>query len=136
VAKLGDLMLAKALSGIKATPITRPGQLVGDLVYMAPERTREDAVVDVRSDLYGLGATLYALLTGRPPFQGKSLIDTVSMIRQAAPVPPRQFQPDIPDALQDAVLKLLAKRPEQRHESAAKVARELETTLRQQGLEA
>jgi serine/threonine protein kinase len=135
-AKLGDLMLAKALSGIKATPITRPGQLVGDLVYMAPERTREDATVDARSDLYGLGATLYALLTGRPPFAGKSLVETVSMIRQAAPVPPKQFQPAVPDALQDAVLKLLAKRPEQRHASAAQAARELERIAREEGVEA
>ena len=67
---LGDLMLAKGLEGTTAQQITQPGQLIGDLAYMSPERTQPDAVADCRSDLYGLGATLYALLAGavaKPP---------------------------------------------------------------------
>src|SRR5262249_3204907 len=73
VTRLGDLMLAKALEGTMVEQITRPGELVGDVAYMSPERTRGMTNVDGRSDLYGLGATLYALLTGRPPFEGATL---------------------------------------------------------------
>ena len=81
VVKLGDLMLAKALEG--GTQITRPGELVGDIVYMSPERTRGiPEEIDARSDLYGLGATVYALLAGRPPFEGGTLAEKVTRIRQ------------------------------------------------------
>src|SRR5262249_34859639 len=61
VCKLGDLMLAKALENTAAQQITRPGELVGEVEYMSPERTRGTTELDARSDLYGLGATLYAL---------------------------------------------------------------------------
>src|SRR5262249_41929647 len=64
VVKLGDLMLAKALEGPLARQITRPGELIGDVNYMCPEQTHGTQDLDARSDLYGLGATVYALLTG------------------------------------------------------------------------
>src|ERR1700736_4497671 len=70
--KLGDLMLAKALEGVLARQITRPGELLGDVRYMSPERTRESAGVDGRSDIYSLGAVVYTVLTGRPPVAGRS----------------------------------------------------------------
>jgi pSer/pThr/pTyr-binding forkhead associated (FHA) protein len=123
---LGDLMLAKALEGTLAAQVTRPGQLIGDLPYMSPERTRQDAPVDCRSDLYGLGATLYALLTGRPPFEGNSLPDLVKQIRSDAPPPPKQFQLSINDKFQDIVLQLLAKRPEDRYATAGDMLRDVE----------
>jgi serine/threonine protein kinase len=67
VVKLGDLMLAKALEGALAQQVTRPGELVGDVNYMSPERTRgQTDGVDGRSDLFGLGATCYALLSPGP----------------------------------------------------------------------
>src|SRR5262249_11433508 len=81
VAKLGDLMLAQALEGTLAQQITKPGELIGDIAYMAPERTRGTADIDGRSDLYGLGATLYALLTGRPPFTADSAPELITKIR-------------------------------------------------------
>src|SRR5262249_6059077 len=81
VAKLGDLMLAKATEGKLAQPITRPGRILGDLAYMPPERTQGSEHLDTRSDLYGLGATLYALLTGQPPFVAHSTPDLIAMIR-------------------------------------------------------
>jgi serine/threonine protein kinase len=133
-AKLGDLMLAKALDGIKAKPITRPGELVGDLVYMAPERTREDLTVDTRSDIYGLGATLYVLLTGRPPFDGGTLVQTLAKIRQEDPVPPKKYQLSIPDGMQDIVLKMMAKRPELRYQTPADLVKDLERLAKFQGM--
>jgi serine/threonine-protein kinase len=133
-AKLGDMMLAKAMDGIKARAITKPGELVGNVSYMAPERTRSDVEVDTRADIYGLGATLYALLTGKPPFQGKSLVETIAAIRQADPVPLKKFQLSIPDNLQDAVMTMLAKRPEQRFQTPADAARALERVAKFQGV--
>jgi serine/threonine protein kinase len=134
VAKLGDMILAKALDGIKAKQITKPGELVGDLAYMAPERTRSDVEVDTRADIYGLGATLYALLTGKPPFQGKTLVETIAQIRQSDPVPPKKFQLSIPDQVQDIVMTMLAKRPELRYQTPAETARALERVAKYQGV--
>jgi serine/threonine protein kinase len=125
-AKLGDLMLAKALEGTLAQQITRPGELVGDVGYMAPERTRGAGEVDGRSDLYGLGATVYALVTGRPPFAGGSLPELIGKIRNAEPEKPKKFQMAIPDLFQGTVLKLLAKRPEERFQSAGELLKDLE----------
>jgi serine/threonine protein kinase len=136
VVKLGDLMLAKALEGTMAQQITRPGELVGDVAYMSPERTRGLAAVDGRSDLYGLGATVYALLTGRPPFEGDTLIERITRIRQTEPVKPTKFQMCIPGALEGVVLKLLAKRPEDRHQTAAALVAELERVGKTQGVTA
>jgi serine/threonine protein kinase len=134
IAKLGDMMLAKALEGIKAKQITRPGELVGNIAYMAPERTRSDVEVDTRADIYGLGATLYALLTGKPPFEAKSLVETIAQIRQADPVPPKKIQLSIPDQFQDAVMVMLAKRPELRYQTPADAARALERIAKFQGM--
>jgi eukaryotic-like serine/threonine-protein kinase len=134
VAKLGDMMLAKALEGIKAKQITKPGELVGDIAYMSPERTKSDVEVDTRSDIYGLGATLYALLTGKPPFAGKTLVETIAQIRQSDPVPPKKFQLSIPDKFQDVVMMMLAKRPELRYQTPAQAARALEQVAKYQGM--
>jgi serine/threonine protein kinase len=117
-ALLGDLMLAKALEGSLALQVTRQGELVGDLAYMAPERTRGTTDSDGRSDLYGLGATVYALLTGRPPFGGGTAAEVIAKIRTAEPEKPKKYQLSIPDQFQGVVLKLLAKRPEERYQTA------------------
>jgi serine/threonine protein kinase len=124
--KLGDLMLAKALEGPLAKQITRSGQLLGDVAYMSPERTRGLRHIDATSDLYGLGATLYALLTGRPPFEGATLTEMITRIRQTEPAKPTQFQKAIPQALEAIVLKLLAKRPDHRYSTAENLLAALE----------
>jgi serine/threonine protein kinase len=126
VAKLGDLVLAKALEGMLAEKITRPGEILGDVHYMSPERAVSGPGVDARSDLFSLGALTYALLTGRPPFEGTSAVETLIMIREADPVRPAQYQPAIPVPFERAVLKLLHKRPEDRYQTAAEVLQELE----------
>jgi serine/threonine protein kinase len=127
VAKLGDMMTAKALEGSQAQQITKPGELLGDVQYMAPERTSGMAAdVDQRSDLYSLGATVYALLTGRPPLQGSSLVETILKIRQEQPVGPKRHRPDMPAGLDVIVLKLLAKPPEQRYQTAGQLLGDLD----------
>jgi serine/threonine protein kinase len=124
--KLGDLMLAKALEGTATEQITRPGELVGDVAYMSPERTRGTTEVDARSDLYGLGATVFALLTGHAPCDGKTLIEKVTRIRQVVPDKPTKFQMSIPPMFEGVVMKLLAKEPKDRYQTAADLVKELE----------
>ena len=133
--KLGDLMLAKALEGTLAEQITRPGELVGDIAYMSPERTYGGtATVDGRSDIYSLGATVYALLTGRPPFSTVSLAETIRQIRNDEPAKPKKFQLAIPDLFEGTVLQMLAKRPDDRFQTADELLEELERVGKFQGL--
>jgi hypothetical protein len=134
VAKLGDLMLAKALEGVLAVDVTEPGALLGDLNYLSPERTYPGAAVDERSDLFGLGATAYALLTGRPPFADLSPAETVKKIRAARAERPKKFQMSVPDPFEGVVLKLLARRPEDRYQSAAELLGELERMAQVNGV--
>lgn len=125
MAKLGDLLLAKALEGANSAQVTSPGRLVGDLAYMSPERTRGDSDIDCRSDLYGLGATLYALLTGRPPFEGKAIPQLISKIRSETPKPPSEFQLSINPMFNDLVKRLLEKRPEDRYQAPELMMKDL-----------
>jgi serine/threonine protein kinase len=133
-AKLGDLMLAKALEGALAKQITRPGEIVGDVAYMSPERTRGTTDLDGRSDLYGLGATVYALLTGRPPFTGTTLVEKITKIRQSDPEKPTKFQMSIPARFEQVVLKLLAKAPDDRYQTATELLKELDKVGRMSGV--
>jgi len=125
-AKLGDLMLAKALEGAMAVTVTGPGELLGDVNYLSPERTYPDAAVDERSDLFSLGATVYALLTGRPPFADLSPIETIKKVRTGEAERPKKFQLSVPELFEKMVLKLLARRPEERYQSARELLDELE----------
>ncbi|HEV3262362.1 MAG TPA: FHA domain-containing serine/threonine-protein kinase [Gemmataceae bacterium] len=124
-AVLSDLMLAKALEGTLAEQVTGPGTLLGDEAYLAPERTREGAEVDARADLYGLGATLYALVTGRPPFAARTPQRLIALVRSAAVVPPTTYQLCIPALFEGMVLRLLAKTPDERHSSARELLQDL-----------
>jgi serine/threonine protein kinase len=133
-ALLGDLMLAKALEGSLAANITKPGQLLGDVAYMSPERTKGTTELDCRSDLYSLGATIYALLTGKPPLEGMSLTETITKIRSEKPKPPKQYQPSIPDTLEALVLKMLAKKPEDRPQTPAELLAQLERLAKMNGV--
>ena len=133
---LADLMLAKALEGNFSQQITAPGQLIGEVPYMAPERTRDADPVDTRSDIYGLGATLYALMAGRPPFESSSLSELVRMVREDEPTPPKEFQLSINEKFQDAVARMLAKKPSDRYQTPTELLRDLERIGRFNNLEA
>jgi serine/threonine protein kinase len=135
-AKLGDLMLAKALEGNLAQQITRPGELIGDVAYMAPERTRGAGDIDGRADLYGLGATVYALIAGRPPFAAGSLPELITRIRNAEPEKPKKYQMGVPDMFQGVVMKLLAKRPEERFQTAKELLTDLDRVGKFSGVSA
>lgn len=126
VCLLGDLVLAKALEGTLAKQVTQPGQLIGDVPYMSPERTRDSAAADHRSDLYGLGATLYALLTGRPPAEADALPALVQQVREAVPKPPKEYQLSVEDRFQDVVMQLLAKSPEDRYQTPRELLKDLD----------
>jgi serine/threonine-protein kinase len=93
---------------------------------MSPERTRGTSDVDGRSDLYGLGATVYALIAGRPPFTGGSLAELIYKIRTADPERPQKYQMSVPNLFQETILKLLAKKPEDRYQTATELLHELE----------
>jgi len=132
--KLGDLMLAKAVEGSMAQQITQANEVLGDLRYLSPEQTFGPERMDERSDIYSLGALLYAALTGQPPFEGNDLIETITKIRQAPVVMPKKYQMSIPDAFQAVVLRMLAKRPEDRYPNADELLRDLERVARYQGV--
>ncbi|MFM2247898.1 MAG: hypothetical protein RL071_3973 [Pseudomonadota bacterium] len=102
----------------------RPAE--GTLATIAPEQTgRTNRSIDHRADLYGLGATLYHLLTGRPPFVGADALDVVSGHLSRAPTPPDQLRAAVPPALSAVVLRLLAKAPDDRYQTAAGLAADL-----------
>jgi serine/threonine protein kinase len=133
-AVLSDVVLAKALEGALAQQITRPGEILGDYRYMAPEQVGPGDPVDARADIYSLGALLYALLTGRPPLAGDSLPATVNLIRNVEPARPKKFQMSIADRFEGVVLKMLAKKPHARYQNAAELLNELDRVGRYHGL--
>jgi serine/threonine protein kinase len=133
-ALLGDLMLAKAIEGALAVDITRPGEIVGDVRYMPCERLLGKDAVDARSDIYSLGALVYALLTGRPPLAGPSLLETLALIRNGEPVRPKKFQLSISDLFEGVVMRMLARRPEDRYQTADELLVHLDRAILYQGV--
>lgn len=123
--KLGDLMLAKALDDC-GERITRPGEFVGNLRYLAPEQLAGDGWVDHRADVYSLGATLYAVLTGRPPFDGATTGEIVHAVLTGRVEPPSRLHMGIPPAFEGVVLRMMARSPDERFASASEVLRQLE----------
>ena len=104
--------------------LTHHDSLLGTPRYMSPEQARTGSI-DGRTDVYSLGATLYELLTLRPPFDGQSAAELLDQIGRDDPVPPRKFQPRLPRDLETIVLKALAKRPVDRYATAAELAEDL-----------
>ena len=102
---------------------TIPGQALGTPAYMAPEQAdgRLD-VIDQRTDVYGLGAILYEILTGASPFAGNSTQEVLRKVREEAPAAPRQLWADVPAVLEAVCLRALAKHPADRPPAAAELA--------------
>jgi serine/threonine protein kinase len=136
-AKLLDFGLAKTIAAepISASvmtqklddrqPLTAEGTIVGTFQYMAPEQL-EGADADARTDIFALGAVLYEMTTGRRAFQGKTRTSLIAAIIRGEPQPIAELQPLTPPALEHVIARCLAKDPEDRWQSAADVAAELE----------
>ena len=129
--KLRDFCLASRIAREQTT--ARPARLIeGSLPYVSPEQTgRMNRSIDSRSDLYSLGVTCYQLITGRLPFEASDAIGWVHCHVARKPVPPDLLRPSIPRAVSDIVLKLLAKVPDERYQSASGLAHDLERCLQQ-----
>jgi serine/threonine-protein kinase len=106
---------------------TVQGQALGTPAYMAPEQAsgRPD-LIDCRTDVHGLGAVLYEILTGRPPFTGPDTKAVLRRVCEEDPAPPRQLNPEAPPALEAVCLRALAKRPAGRYGSAVELAQEVQ----------
>jgi serine/threonine protein kinase len=122
-----DLGLARLVSDSspfgQATPhhLTRSGIFMGTVDFMAPEQAEDSHNVDHRADVYSLGCSLYFLLTGRPPFEGATLISRLMAHQDQPPPSIRATRPDSPEALDAAYLAMLAKRADDRPQSMAEV---------------
>jgi tetratricopeptide (TPR) repeat protein len=125
ILKISDFGLAKRLEG-EDSGQTRSGTLMGTPSYMSPEQARGD-IRDIgpAADQYALGAMLYEMLTGRPPFQGASILDTLEQVRTHEPVPPSRLQPTVPRDLETICLRTLQKEPRKRYTTTADLAEDL-----------
>lgn len=120
--KVGDFGLSISTSAREATQGTKGFQ--GTPQFAPPEQLRGEAL-DVRADIYAVGATLFYLLTGKPPFESRDINDLFESVKNAPAMAPQQLQPKIPSALGAVVLRCLAKEPAKRPASYAELVREL-----------
>ena len=128
VPKIADFGLAKLLGD--ASGRTQSGSILGTPSYMAPEQAAGQVErIGPATDVYALGAVLYELLTGRPPFRGTDVWDTLDQVRRREPVAPRELQPKVPRDLETICLKCLQKAGEKRYASAAALGDDLRRYL-------
>ena len=131
--KVADFGLAKLVDGDSL--LTHSGTLIGSPSYMAPEQTGDSAVaVGPASDVHALGAILYELMTGRPPFRGPSVSATLDLVRTVEPVPPSRLVAQVSKDLETICLKCLAKEPSRRYETAGALADDLGRFLDGRGI--
>jgi PAS domain S-box-containing protein len=112
-----------AADGLDDADLTQHGHALGTPASMAPEQAAGRLEqIDNRTDIYGLGAILYEILTGQPPFSGTSRSEVLRMVREEEPLQPRQICPDVPFGLERICLQALAKKPEDRYATARELA--------------
>ena len=122
--RVTDFGLAKCVQG--DSELTGSGQIMGTPSYMPPEQAGgERGDVGPAADVYSLGATLYCTVTGRPPFQAATALETVMMVISKEPVPPRRLNASVPRDLETIALKCLQKEHSRRYATAGALAEEL-----------
>ena len=120
---------ARTIQG-KDYKVTQEGEILGTPLFMAPEQVEGSASrVDQRSDIYGLGATLYYITTGKPPFSGKDVLSVISQVLHKNPVPPSQVNPKIDKPLEAIILKAMHKKQEKRFQTAEEFYNVLQSWL-------
>ncbi|MCM2372396.1 FHA domain-containing serine/threonine-protein kinase [Aporhodopirellula aestuarii] len=122
---LSDLIFARALELTDASRLTKPGEVIGDLGYMAPERVTGVDEIDERSDQFGLGATMYTLLTGHPPYPATSLPHLISLLMGARPRPPKSIQFGVDERFSSLVMKMIEVNPKDRYDDSTELLAEL-----------
>ena len=128
IPKITDFGLAKVLG--QESDLTLSGEIVGTAGYMAPEQAVGESIDRATNvDVYSLGAVLYALLTGRPPFLAPTAMETLLLVRDQEPLPPRQFDPRLSQDLETICLKCLQKDPAKRYATAGEMADDLQRFL-------
>src|SRR5262245_6306769 len=124
---VSDFGLAQSIE--KEAKLTQSGAIVGTAEYMAPEQARGEKGLTTAADVYGLGAILYVLLTGKPPFQGDYNWETLKKVVEDEPVAPRSINRKVNRELEAICLKCLEKGPQSRYTSAESLAGDLEGSL-------
>jgi serine/threonine protein kinase len=128
VPKITDFGLAKLMKNDSG--MTRTGDVIGTPSYMAPEQARGSAgSITPATDVYSLGAILYEMLTGRPPFQGATPLSTLEQVSDHDPLPPGRLQRHTPRDIETICLKCLEKDPSRRYSNGVALARDLEAFL-------
>jgi len=125
VAKLLDFGLVRQIDPGDESQWTHDGSITGSPLFMSPEQALGDVAPDGRADIYSLGAVAYFLLTGRPPFEGTKALKVIVAHAHDPVEPPRTYRPDIPEDLEQIILRCLEKKPGDRYQSAG----ELEAAL-------
>jgi eukaryotic-like serine/threonine-protein kinase len=123
--KLTDFGIVSVYQGINPERLTTTGMTLGTVQYYSPEQAQGE-IVSPAADVYGVGIVMYEMLTGRPPFDGDSPVAVAWQHVQNAPISPSQFNPAIPAALEEIILRCLEKVPEMRFRDGSHLARALE----------
>lgn len=135
--KIADFGLARHFDGSAGPTLTLTGERVGTPSYMAPEQALgTPGAICPSVDIYALGAVLYEMLTGRPPFRAESLVETQRQVIERDPVPPSRLNAKVPRDLETICLKCLQKNPQARYASAGDLAADVERFLRHEPIRA